>query len=114
MKEITIEKDTIHVEKKNVYGNELIYPVCERAKRFAILTGQKTLSDGAISATGEVIIDDYILPTEPIVDYKTRFSGLTHEDLDPTESPHHLVNLRTAYLKLRHLVGDILFTISMI
>ena len=48
MKEITIEKDTIHVEKKNVYGNDLIYPVCERAKRFAILKGQKTLSDGAI------------------------------------------------------------------
>ena len=47
-KEITIEKDTIHVQKKNVYGNNLIYPVCERAKRFAILTGQKTLSDGAI------------------------------------------------------------------
>ena len=47
-KEITIEKDTIHVEKKNIYGNELLYPVCERAKRFAILTGQKTLSDGAI------------------------------------------------------------------
>ena len=48
MKEIKLEKDTIHVEKKNVYGNDLIYPVCERAKRFAILTGQKTLSDGAI------------------------------------------------------------------
>ena len=25
MKEITIEKDTIHVEMKNVYGNNLIY-----------------------------------------------------------------------------------------
>jgi len=48
MKEIKLEKDTIHVEKKNVYGNELIYPVCQRAKRFAILTGQKTLYDGAI------------------------------------------------------------------
>jgi len=48
MKEITIEKDTIHVEKKNIYGNELLYPVCQRAKIFAVLTGQKTLSDGAI------------------------------------------------------------------
>ena len=47
MKEIKLEKDTIHVEKKNVYGNELIYPVCQQATRFAILTGQKTLSDGA-------------------------------------------------------------------
>ena len=49
MKEIKLEKDTIHVEKKNVYGNELIYPVCQRAKIFAILTGQKTLSTGAIN-----------------------------------------------------------------
>ena len=48
MKEIKLEKNTIHVEKKNVYGNELIYPVCQQAKRFAILTGQKTLSNGAI------------------------------------------------------------------
>ena len=48
MKEVTIEKDTIYVEKKNIYGNELLYPVCQRAKIFAILTGQKTLSTGAI------------------------------------------------------------------
>ena len=48
MKEIKLEKDTIHVEKKNVYGNELIYPVCQQAKRFAILTGQKTLSSTSI------------------------------------------------------------------
>lgn len=47
-KEIKLEKNIIHVEKKNVYGNDLIYPVCERAKRFAILTGQKTLSNYVI------------------------------------------------------------------
>ena len=42
------QKEIVYVEKKTVYGNELVYPVCEKAKRFAILTGQKTLSDGAI------------------------------------------------------------------
>jgi hypothetical protein len=36
------------VEKKNVFGQELIYPVCENAKRFALLTGQKTLSSTSI------------------------------------------------------------------
>ena len=45
MKEIKLEKDTIHVEKKNVYGNELIYPVCKQAKLFALLSGKETLSD---------------------------------------------------------------------
>lgn len=32
------------VKVRNVYGNELIYPVCERAKMCAELTGTKTLS----------------------------------------------------------------------
>ena len=35
---------TIKVSIKNVYGNELIYPVCDKAKSFAHLTGNKTLS----------------------------------------------------------------------
>tara|TARA_R100001591_G_scaffold20167_1_gene28408 strand:+ start:636 stop:836 length:201 start_codon:yes stop_codon:yes gene_type:complete len=45
MKEIKLEKDTIYVERKNVYGNELIYPVCKQAKLFALLSGKETLSD---------------------------------------------------------------------
>ena len=36
------------VEKKNVYGNELTYPVCEQSKLLTALTGQKTLTQGAI------------------------------------------------------------------
>ena len=38
----------IKVEVKNVYGNRLIYPVCENAKRFATLMGRKTLSTYAV------------------------------------------------------------------
>jgi PAB-dependent poly(A)-specific ribonuclease subunit 2 len=53
---------------------------------------------------GQVIIDDYVLPQEPVVDYLTRFSGITPVDLDPLVSPRHLVSTRTAYLKLRLLV----------
>ena len=51
-----------------------------------------------------VIIDDYVLPKEPVVDYLTRFSGIHPGDLDPKTSPHHLITARTAYLKLRYLV----------
>ena len=36
------------VEKRNVFGQELVYPICENAKRFALLTGQKTLSSTSI------------------------------------------------------------------
>lgn len=34
----------IQVTIKNVYGNETIYPSCEKAKAFAALAGQKTLT----------------------------------------------------------------------
>ena len=31
------------VEKKNVYGVERVYPVCKKAKLFALISGNKTL-----------------------------------------------------------------------
>ena len=31
------------VEKKNVYGVERVYPVCNKAKLFAAISGNKTL-----------------------------------------------------------------------
>ena len=34
----------IKVRIKNVYGNELIYPVCEYAKTFARIANTKTLA----------------------------------------------------------------------
>lgn len=43
---------------RNVYGNELIYPVCETAKLFADLTGRKTFSPsdiGTIEKLGFVV-----------------------------------------------------------
>ena len=35
---------TITVQIKNVYGNETIYPVCEKAKAFANIAGTRTLT----------------------------------------------------------------------
>ena len=35
---------TIIIEKKNVYGVDRFYPVCEKAKRFAMLTNTKTFN----------------------------------------------------------------------
>lgn len=54
--------------------------------------------------TGRVIIDDHVLPREPVVDYLTRFSGIIEEHLDINKSPHHLITTRNAYLKLRLLL----------
>lgn len=39
----------ITVRIKSVYGNELVYPVCEHAKLLARLAGSKTLTREAIA-----------------------------------------------------------------
>lgn len=49
-----------------------------------------------------VLTDDYILSSESVVDYVTRFSGIVAEDLSPSTSKHAVVTNRTAYLKLRY------------
>ncbi len=54
--------------------------------------------------TNEVIIDDFVLPMEPVVDYMTRFSGIVQNDLDPNNSPQSLVTPQEAYLKVRLLM----------
>ena len=41
MKEIKLEKNVLHVEKKNVFGNDLVYPICLQARLLTSLTGQK-------------------------------------------------------------------------
>lgn len=34
----------IQVQVKTIYGNKTIYPICEKAKIFASMVGQKTLT----------------------------------------------------------------------
>lgn len=40
---------SIQVKIKNVYGNDLVYPICEKAKAFAAIAGQATLTGWTIS-----------------------------------------------------------------
>jgi hypothetical protein len=44
-----INKMTITVKIKNVFGTDKIYPVCDKAKTFARLTETKTLTSYAIN-----------------------------------------------------------------
>lgn len=53
----------IVVTIKSVYGNELVYPVCEKAKLFAKLSGSKTLTHSAlrdIKALGYAVVQSQI------------------------------------------------------
>ena len=43
-KQIEIMKNSIKLQIKSVYGNEMIYPACETSKTLANLTGKKTLN----------------------------------------------------------------------
>lgn len=44
----------ILVRIKNVYGTDLVYPVCDKAKIFARLAAQKTLTDWTITQIKEL------------------------------------------------------------
>ncbi|KAI4200031.1 MAG: hypothetical protein LQ346_002462 [Caloplaca aetnensis] len=49
---------------------------------------------------GLPFIDDYISIPEPVVDYVTKYSGVSAGDLDPAVSTRPLVPLKVAYKKL--------------
>ena len=59
------------------------------------------VSEEPLSVPLTLLSDDYVLPAEPIVDYVTRFSGLTCDDLNPAVSRHPIITHRAAILKLR-------------
>ena len=48
---------TITVDIKTVYGNELIYPVCEQAHVFAEIAGTKTLTRYTLTRIKELGYD---------------------------------------------------------
>ncbi|KAJ2956748.1 hypothetical protein NQZ79_g7424 [Umbelopsis isabellina] len=66
--------------------------------RVSVLRGESNDLEGL------PFIDDYIVNSEPIVDYLTDYSGIEAGDLDPQTSKHTLVPLKIAYKKLRLLV----------
>jgi len=56
--------------------------------------------------TEEIVIDDHVLPREPVADFLTRFSGIVAEDLDLVRSRHRIISTRNAYLQLRYLLDQ--------
>ena len=44
-----MNNETVYVKKEKVFGKTLVYPVCHQAQLLTNLTGQKTLTQGAIN-----------------------------------------------------------------
>jgi DNA polymerase III epsilon subunit-like protein len=58
-----------------------------------------------IRENGQVLVDDYVLPPPncQIVDYLTRYSGITAPDLQPNRTRHYLTMSKYVYAKLHAL-----------
>lgn len=54
---------TITVQIRQVYGNEAIYPICEKAKLFAAIAGTKTLT---LQAIAQIKLLGYEITVQPV------------------------------------------------
>ncbi|KAL2392816.1 PAN2-PAN3 deadenylation complex catalytic subunit pan2 [Exophiala dermatitidis] len=88
-----VELEKAEIDFKADGTQETIRPAKSGLARVSVLRGQGDLE-------GVPFIDDYITIYEPIVDYKTQYSGIRPGDLDPQTSQHNLVPLKVAYKKL--------------
>ena len=48
---------TLVIQVKNVYGNTLIYPACDKSRLFCQLMGTKTLTDLSVSVIKQLGYD---------------------------------------------------------
>lgn len=88
-----VELEKAEIDVKADGTQETIRPSKSGLARVSVLRG-----DG--EGQGVPFIDDYITIYEPIVDYKTQYSGIRPGDLDIQISHHNLVPLKVAYKKL--------------
>lgn len=88
-----VELERAEINVKADGSQETIRPAKNGLARVSVLRGNG-------EAEGTPFIDDYITIFEPIVDYKTQYSGIKPGDLDAQLSTHNLVPLKVAYKKL--------------
>jgi len=95
---VSVEKEEYRINKKN--GKRiLVKPIRHSLARISLLRASG-------KEAGKPLLDDYIVGSEPIVDYLTRYSGIEPGDLDRSISTRHLVTLKSAYLRLRYLADQ--------
>lgn len=88
-----VELERAEIDVKADGSQETIRPAKNGLARVSVIRGNG-------EEEGTPFIDDYITIFEPIVDYKTQYSGIRPGDLDTQLSTHNLVPLKVAYKKL--------------
>lgn len=87
-------------DEADIFGDgtwQVVVPARKALARVSVIRGYGKLK-------GTALIDDYVAVREPVVDYLTRFSGLSEGDLDASRSPHKVSSLKSVYKRLRCLV----------
>lgn len=108
------EKGDVSLYEGNPLAFDAEFVAVQEEEAMLSETGQKLVSRdtrhalGRISlfdcVTKKVVVDDHVLPREPVVDFLTRFSGIVAEDLDPSRAQHRIISTRNAYLQMRFLL----------
>ncbi|KAB8293859.1 hypothetical protein EYC80_009338 [Monilinia laxa] len=88
---VSIRQPEIEVNSEG--ERQTIRPIAHALARVSVVRGSGV-------DQGFPFIDDYINCKDTIVDYLTSYSGISPGDLDPRQSRHNLVSLKTAYKKL--------------
>jgi RNA exonuclease 1 len=77
-------------------GRDVISIDCEMCKTEGLVSELTRIS--VLAWDGTVLMDELVKPKNPVVDYLTRFSGITKEKLDPVETT--LADIQERLLKL--------------
>jgi len=54
----------IHVRVMDVYGRQVVYPVCDKAKVFAAIAGTTSLTETTLRCIRKLGFDIHVIPNE--------------------------------------------------
>ena len=59
-----ISEFVVHVRVMDVYGRQVVYPVCDKAKVFASIADTKTLTDTTLRCIRKLGYTIHVIPNE--------------------------------------------------
>lgn len=59
-----ISEFVVHVRVMDVYGRQVVYPVCDKAKVFADIADTKTLTDSTLRCMRKLGYTIHVIPNE--------------------------------------------------